>query len=470
MPHVDSDHGGLLSALQGGAADLGLLRVLDPEHPERAVVAAGAPWNLALHGRDALLTAWMALIVDPDLALGVVETLARFQGSDEDPRTEEQPGRILHRLGIGLGDFAAETVSYGSVDSSPLFVMLLGELRRWGLAPEVVDRLLPHADRALDWIDQWGDRDGDGYVEYERATDRGPRHQGWRDTDGAIVGLDGRGALTPIAAAEVQAYVYGAHLARAHFASEAGDAATAERHRTRAVTLKEAFNRDFWLEEHGWLACALDRDKRPVDSLTSAMGHCLWAGIVDEDRAAVVAKHLLAPELFTGWGVRTLASSSRAYDPFGLHTGAVWPHDTALALSGLMRYGHVDEAHRLALGLLDAATASGGRVPPLLCGFDRDDIALPLRMPDGSTARAWSAAAPFLVLRSLLRLDPWIPAGKLWLAPVLPQGISRLRVERIPLLGGRVSVDVDGDRVDVSDLPPGLELISEPRRPLTAAP
>lgn len=469
VPDVTTDHGGLASALVAGAADLGALRVMDPEHPERAVVAAGAPWHLALHGRDALLSAWMALIVDPDLALGVVETLARFQGNDEDPRTEEQPGRILQRLRFGPGAFAARAVSYGSVDATPLFVMLLGELRRWGLAPQIVDRLLPHADRALEWIEQWGDRDGDGYVEYERATDRGPRHQAWRDSEGAIVGLDGREATTPIATAEVQAYVYGAHVARAHFATEAGDAATAAHHRARAAALKEAFNRDYWLDEHGWLAGALDGDKRPVDSPTSAMGHCLWAGILDEERAAVVAKQLLSPELFTGWGLRTLGASARSFDPFGWHTGAVWPHDTALAAAGLMRYGHVDEAHRLAVALLDAATASGGRVPPLLCGFDRDDIAVPVRIPDGSTARAWSAAAPFLVLRSLLRLDPWIPYGKLWLAPALPDGIGRLRVERIPLLGGRVSVDIDGDRVEVSDLPPGVELIAEPRRPLTAA-
>ncbi|HZA88511.1 MAG TPA: glycogen debranching N-terminal domain-containing protein, partial [Acidimicrobiales bacterium] len=201
VPQVTSDNQGLLATLRRSARDLGSLRVLDPDYPERAVVAAGAPWFLAVHGRDALFAAYMSLILDPELALGTVETLARFQGTDRDERTEEQPGRILHRLGFGRMGFGSlspgpgpPAVSYGSVDSTPLFVMLLGELRRWGLAPEVVNRLLPHADRALDWITTFGDRDGDGYVEYRRATDRGERHQAWKDSPQPIRFPDGRPA------------------------------------------------------------------------------------------------------------------------------------------------------------------------------------------------------------------------------------------------------------------------------------
>jgi glycogen debranching enzyme len=360
-------------------------------------------------------------------------------------------------------------VSYGSADATPLFVMLLGELRRWGLAPELVDRLLPHADRALAWIDDFGDRDGDGYVEYLRSSDRGVRHQSWKDSDGAICSLDGRTALGPIAPIEVQGYVYSAYLARAHFAQEAGDAPVAEHYRAKAATLKTAFNRDFWVEEHGWLAMALDADKRPVDGLASNMGHCLWTGILDEDHAAVVAKHLMSPDLFSGWGVRTLAVGARSYNPAGIHTGAVWPHDSAIGAAGLMRYGFVDEAHRIILGQLDAASAHGGRLP-VLCGFDREDLESPVPYPEACTTRAWSAAAPLMFLRVLLRIDPWIPSGKLWLDPALPDGIRRLRVERIPLLGGRVTVDVDGDHVSVEDLPKAIELIRQPRAPLTATP
>jgi glycogen debranching enzyme len=473
VPHITCDHHPLLAAVRRSAHDLGSLRVLDPEFPGRAVVAAGAPWYLALHGRDALLAAWMSLIVDPEIALGTLETLARFQGTEVDPRTEEEPGRILHRLRFGTAGFGsdadagARAASYGSVDSTPLFVMLLGELRRWGLAHEVVERLLPHADRALDWITHWGDRDGDGYVEYQRATDRGERHQAWKDSAAPVHFPDGTEAQGPLALAEVQGYVYSAYRARAHFASEAGDEALADRWRTRASELRTAFNRDFWVEGAGMFALALDGDKRPVPVLASNIGHCLWSGIVDEEKAALLVKHLVSDDLFSGWGVRTLAASSSAYDPLGAHTGAVWPHDNALAVAGLVRYGFVDDAHRLMLAQLDAADVDGGRLS-VLGGFDRHDVPGPVRFPDACQSRAWSAAAPLLHLRSLLRLDPHVPQGKLWLSPVLPAAIGTLRVERIPLLGGTVTVSVDGGRVEVGDVPAGIEVIAEPRRPLAA--
>jgi glycogen debranching enzyme len=372
------------------------------------------------------------------------------------------------RFGPGAFIAGPDSVSFGSADATPLFVMLLGELRRWGLAPELVERLLPHADRALAWMEGPGDPDGDGYIEYERASDRGAEHQTWKDSPGAICGMDGRAALAPIATCEVQGYAYAAYLARAHFAHEAGDAATAERYRVRAATLKAAFNRDFWVEEQGWLALALDGEKRPVDALASNMGHCLWTGILDEDRASLVAKQLLSPELFSGWGVRTLAAGARSFNPIGVHTGAIWPHDNALIAAGLMRYGFVDEAHRIITAMLDASAVHGGRMP-VLCGFDRTEVADPVPYPDVCTTRASSAAAPLMFLRTLLRIDPWIPYSKLWLDPALPPGTTRLRVERIPLLGGRVTVDVRGDDVEVEDLASSVELIRKPRQPLTAA-
>ncbi len=476
VPAIETDHEPLALALRRSAHDLGALRLMDPEFPERAVVAAGAPWFLALHGRDALLAAWMSMVVDPDLALGTLETLARFQGADVDDRTEEQPGRILHRLRVGPAGFGdgqagpGGAISYGSVDSTPLFVMLLGELRRWGLAPEVVDRLLPHVDRALEWITTFGDRDGDGYVEYQRPTDRGERHQGWKDSHDPIRFPDGTVAKGPIALAEVQAYTYAAFRARAHFAAEADDAAGATTWGERARALQEAFNRDFWVDDCGLLAVALDGDKRAVPALTSNIGHCLWTGILDEDKAAAVAKHLVASDLFSGWGVRTLGWSMGGFDPVSLHTGAVWPHDNALCVAGLVRYGRVDEAHHIALAQLEAAALSDpapGRLG-VLCGFDRDDVRAPVRYPDACTSRAWSAAAPLAYLRALLRLDPWVPKGKLSLAPALPAPIGRLHVSRIPLLGSRVTVTVEGDHVEVDGLPPGVDLVSEPRLPRSA--
>jgi glycogen debranching enzyme len=471
VPTVSSDHPALDVTVARSTEDLAALRVFDPEYPERAVVASGAPWAMSLFGRDALLTAYLALLADPGLALGVVETLARFQGEDVDPRSEEEPGRILHEIrfeasaSLSFGGF----VSYGSVDATPLFVVLLGELRRWGLAPEVVDRLLPHADRALAWIEHHGDRDGDGYVEYQRASDRGPYHQGWKDTPGAVRFADGRLATPPLALAEVQAYAYAAYVARAHFAREAGDHAGFEEWSGKAGRLREAFNRDFWLDDRGWLAMALDRDKSPVDALTSSMGHCLWTGILDEDRAAIVAKQLTSPELFNGWGIRTLGRSMAGWNPLSHHLGSVWPHDNALAAAGLMRYGFVDEAHRVIVGMLDAAARSGGRLPELLSGLDRAELPVPVAFPGTSSIKALSAAAPLMFLRTLLRIDPWVPAGKLWLAPTLPPEIRRLRIERIPVLGGRITVEVQGDEVSVEGLPSEVQLIREPRSPLTAS-
>ncbi|MGO9455930.1 MAG: amylo-alpha-1,6-glucosidase [Acidimicrobiales bacterium] len=346
--------------------------------------------------------------------------------------------------------------------------MLLGELRRWGLAPRLVDELLPNAERALAWIDEFGDADGDGYVEYKRATDRGLANQGWKDSWDGIRYADGRVAEAPIALCEVQAYVYGAYLARAHFAAEAGDGATYDRYRRKATDLKAAFNRDFWLEDREWFAVGLDADKRPIDSLTSNMGHCLWTGIVEEDKARAVARHLVGPDLFTGWGVRTLASSMGGYNPVSYHCGSVWPHDTAIVAAGLARYGFEEAAQRLVMSLIDAAVAQGGRLPELFSGLDRADLGVPVGYPTSCSPQAWSAASPLLCLRTLLRLDPWVPYGKTWLAPMVPPEIGRLRVEGIPLAGSRVDVEVVDGVVSVEGMPAGIELVDKPRHPLTA--
>jgi glycogen debranching enzyme len=471
VPLVRSNHLGLERLAAQSSEDLGALRIFDPEFPERTVVAAGAPWFMTLFGRDSILTSWMALLVDPDLALGVLQTLARFQGTHVDPRNEEEPGRILHEMRFGEAatlSLGGGRVYYGTADATPLFVMLLGELRRWGLAREAVDSLLPHADRAMQWIEDFGDRDGDGYVEYQRATDRGLHNQGWKDSWDAIRSADGSLARAPIALCEVQAYVYGAYVARMHFAAEAGQADVAERYRRKAADLKTAFNRDFWLDERGWFAMGLDADKRPIDALASNMGHCLWTGIVDEDKAAAVAKHLLSDELFSGWGVRTLGESMHGYNPISYHNGSVWPHDNALIAAGLMRYGFVEEAQRVALGLVDAGVMQGSRLPELFSGISREQLPVPVSYPTSCSPQAWAAAAPLLLIRTLLRFDPWVPHGKVWLAPALPFEIEWLRVERIPLAGSRVNIEVEGDHVSLEGLPPGVDVVHHPRSPFTS--
>jgi len=474
VPQVETSHPGLKEVVARSAEDLGALRIFDPDFPERVVVAAGAPWFMTVFGRDSLLTAWMALLVDPDLARGVLQTLARFQGKDVDPRHDEEPGRILHEMRFGDAaslSLGGGSIYYGTADATPLFVMLLGEMRRWGVAREMVDELLPNAARAIEWIEQFGDADGDGYVEYTRGSDRGLANQGWKDSWDGIRYADGRVAEAPIALCEVQAYTYGAYLATAHFAFEVGDSVTYDRFRAKATQLKAAFNRDFWLEEKGWFAVGLDADKRPIDSLTSNIGHCLWTGIVDEDKAHRVAEKLVSPAMFSGWGIRTLSRDSGGYNPISYHCGSVWPHDTAIVASGLARYGFDGAAQKLIFGLLDAAQAQGGRLPELFSGLDRGELTVPVGYPTSCSPQAWAAASPLLCLRTLLRLDPWIPYGKTWLSPNLPEGIGYLKVAGIPLAGSRVTVEVGSEvpgGVAVTGLPKEIELIREPRRPSTA--
>ena len=472
VPLLDSDDDELRMVVNRSLEDLGALRIFDPDYPERAVVAAGAPWFMTLFGRDSLITSWMALLVDPELALGTLQTLARFQGCDVDPRTEEEPGRILHEMRFGEAaslSLDGGSVYYGTADATPLFVMLLGELRRWGLAREVVDQLLPHADRAMQWIVEHGDRDGDGYVEYQRASDRGLQNQGWKDSFDGVRFANGDLPRTPIALCEVQAYVYGAYLARAHFADEMEDTATAVRWRGRAADLKQRFNADFWLEDKGWFAMGLDANKKPIDALASNMGHALWTGIVDEDKAALVGERLLGREMFSGWGVRTLGSSMNGFNPISYHCGSVWPHDNAILASGLMRYGMVEHAQAVIAALLAAAVSQGGRLPELYSGLDRAELPTVVGYPTSCSPQAWAAGAPLLCLRTLLRLDPWVPHGKVWLAPALLEGMGSVQVRRIPLGGRRITVTVEPDgSCSVDGLPPGIELVTEPRRPLTA--
>jgi glycogen debranching enzyme len=368
------------------------------------------------------------------------------------------------RLGVEAGPgLAGESVYYGSVDATPLFVVLLGELRRWSSAEEHIAGLVPVADRALKWIENYGDRDGDGFVEYERSNDNGLVNQGWKDSWDGINFADGSLANPPIALCEVQGYVYAAYLARGLLARSAGDESAAAQWAERAAELKEAFNERFWLPDRGYFAIALDADKRPVDSCASNMGHCLWSGIVDEDKAAAVAERLLSPEMFSGWGIRTLASDMGAYNPTSYHNGSIWPHDNALIAAGLMRYGFVEESQRVAMAMLEAAEVFGGRLPELFCGFARERYSEPVSYPTSCSPQAWASAAPLLLLRTLARFDPCIPEHRVWIAPAFPEGFGRLSIERMPLAGTRVSVEFKTGRPRVFGLPDGIDLHRSPR-------
>jgi glycogen debranching enzyme len=399
----------LSAAYDRSVADLGALRLHDPTGRHRPVIAAGAPWYMTLFGRDALISAYMALPIDPTLALGVLQALAGLQGRDVDLVSEEQPGRIMHEtryLGVDSPSLTGGATYYGSVDASPLFVMLLGELSRWGLPEEVLLDLLPHADRALAWMRDFGDRDGDGYIEYQTSSDRGLVNQGWKDSGDGIRYHDGRVAVAPLALCEVQGYAYAAHLARASIAARLGDPGVETAQLALARDLKRRFNRDFWLEDLGWFAVALDGDKRPVDSLASNMGHCLWSGIVEDEYADTVADRLMSPEMWSGWGIRTLASDETAYDPMSYHCGTVWPHDGALCAAGLRAYGFDFHALTVANGLLAASDSWNGRLPELFCGLDQVDVGTPVPFPTSCSPQAWAAATPFLLLRTVLGLEP----------------------------------------------------------------
>jgi glycogen debranching enzyme len=439
--------------------DLGALRIEDPDHPDRIVVAAGAPWFMALFGRDSLLASLMALPVDPSLALGTIQTLAARQGSVVDPMSEEEPGKILHEVrldvssGLALG---GKSAYYGSVDATPLFVALLGEISRWGFAPESISALMPHVDRALAWIRDYGDRDGDGFVEYKRLNDRGLINQGWKDSWDGINFADGRLAEAPIALCEVQAYVYSAYLARSWIAYDAGDKALAAEYRERGAQLKRQFNEQFWLPDRGYYAIALDGRKRPVDACASNMGQCLLFGIIDEDKAPLVAERLMSPEMFSGWGVRTLASNMGAYNPASYHNGSVWPHDNAIIAAGLLRYGFIEQAQLISTALFDAAEYSEGRLPELFCGFSREDFDEPVPYPTACSPQAWAATTPIQLVKSLMGYYADVALGGLWMDPVLPESYGDLHMSNAPMAGSRITIDISGSEASIQGLPEGM--------------
>lgn len=449
----------LTTAIERTTTDVSSLRLFDPRHPGRPVVAAGAPWFMALFGRDALLTSLMVLPHDRALAVGTLAALAESQGRSDDPQTEEQPGRIVHEVRFGRHATLAlggRHRYFGTADATPLFVMLVGELSRWGAPEDTVREFLPAVDRALRWILGQGDADGDGFVEYRQVAPHGLHNQGWKDSPDAICRMDGSLADPPIALCEVQAYCYAAFLARAHLARRLNEG-SAEEWEGRAAILKEDFNRAFWLPHRGWYAMALDGAKRPVDAPASNMAHAMWTGIVAQDNAVAVARALTGPRLWTGWGLRTLGEGAARFDPMSYHNGSVWPHDTAIAAAGLMRYGFVAEATEMITGLLDAAHQFRGRLPELFCGFGRDEFDFPVPYPTACSPQAWASASPYLLVRTMLRLDPDVPTGVVRLDPAVPPQLLPLTVSNLMIGDSRASITVDRDGCTLTGLPAGVE-------------
>jgi glycogen debranching enzyme len=412
---------------------------------------------MAIFGRDSIITSLQALPFMPDLARTTLLVLAEYQGARSDDFRDEEPGKILHELRrceMTAFEERPHSPYFGSADSTPLFLILLDEYEQWTGDGQLVQDLEFAARMGLEWIDRYGDRDGDGYVEYERKNKAsGLENQCWKDSWDSIRHADGRLAKLPRATCEIQGYVYDAKVRCARLARTIWeDRALAARLETQAADLKRRFNRDFWIEEGQFFALALDGDKKPVDSLTSNIGHLLWSGIVEDDKIEACVRHLLGERLFSGWGVRTMAEGDAGYNPIGYHVGTVWPHDNSIIAWGLCRCGYRAEAAQLALAMLEAATAFRGRLPEAFAGYPRALTGWPVEYPTACSPQAWASAAPLLLCRTLLGLEP--VGGRLLVDPALPEAIERIELLEIPGRWGRADAFGRG-RLPLGRLPLG---------------
>jgi glycogen debranching enzyme len=451
-PRLESDSDALKATYRRSLVDLAALRFSPPIAGNRSLPAAGLPWFMTMFGRDSILTSLQALPFTPELAATTLRALGEWQGTRVDDFRDEDPGRILHEMRYGeLAAFEERphTPYYGNADATPLFVVLLDEYERWSGDRKLVRDLEHEARAALNWIDEYADLQGNGYISYKRRNEEtGLENQCWKDSWDSISFRDGRLPGFPRATCELQGYAYdakkrGARLARLVWKDEE----LAQRLDKDAADLKRRFNRDFWVEDDEYFALALDENGDQVDSLTSNNGHLLWSGIVEKAKAKAVVRHLMGPRLFSGWGVRTLAEGEGRYNPIGYHVGTVWPFDCSFIAWGLRRYGFKEEAARIAAGILDAAEFFDGRLPEAFGGYERSVTRYPVQYPTACSPQAWSTGAPLLLLRTMLGLEP--TGEHLLVDPALPSGIGRVELLDIPGRWGRMDAFGRG-RVDVA--------------------
>jgi glycogen debranching enzyme len=439
---VQSDSKLLNNLFHRGVQDL---RVLLTDFGHGLFPVAGLPWFAVPFGRDSLIAALQMLPLNPDVAKGTLEMMAAYQGNEVNPWKDEQPGKIMHELRSGeLAQSGQVPFApyYGSVDSTPLFILLAAEYAHWTGDTGLIQKLLPHIERALEWVNGYGDRDHDGWVEYFQESTKGIANQGWKDSADSVVHASGEFAVAPIALVEVQGYVYQAKSRLAPILDALGRKDLAQSLREEAEKLRLAFDQAFWMEDEQYYAIALDADKAQVQSVTSNPGHLLMSGIVSKDRAKEVAKRLVADDMFSGYGIRTMSSRSTGYNPMSYHDGSVWPHDNAMALIGMSRLGFRDEASTVVTGLLKAAEHfEYSRLPELFCGYDQS-IGYPVSYPVACSPQAWAAGTSIVLIQAMLGMTVDAMDHSLRINPFLPEGINWLQVTDLPVGNGRISVDL----------------------------
>ncbi len=454
-PELRSADRRLAPVVEQAVADLRLLRLATADARDEEFLAAGAPWFLTLFGRDSLWAARMLLPLGTELAASTLRVLARRQGRGVDPDTAEEPGKILHEVRgqafhlaaeahvVGSADRSLPPVYYGTIDATPLWALTLHDAHRWGLGDDEVAPLLPALEGALTWLVEHGDADGDHLLEYVDTSGHGLSNQGWKDSGDAVRRVDGSLAHPPVALCEVQGYAYAAALRGADLLERFGRGGT-DRYREWAGRLRAEFARRFWVEDAvgPFPAIALDGDKRPVVSLTSNVGHLLGTGLLDADGVDAVARRLVAPDMLSGFGIRTMSSAAAGYSPTGYHVGSVWPHDTAICLAGLAAEGRAEVAP-VAEALLASLHAFDGRPPELFAGDARSAHPVPVPYPAACRPQAWSAAAAVTLLSSVLGLSVDVPAGHVSASPVAPWPLGATVVEGLRAGGDPLAVAVD---------------------------